>query len=116
MDKLSKTLLSGFNGKAHAIMVVANEVTAQVEARKLAEDVSERYVLALNAGKLGSYDLDLATGKMECSDQCKSNFGLQTQDRLDFVDLFKDYVQGQVQTALSQNQIYEAEYEIPKQT
>lgn len=111
--------VKGYQDKAHSIMIVAYEVTTQVEARKELEENNERFQLALNAGKLGSYDLNVQTGSMTCSAQCKKNFGISEHDRFDLEDLlasispeYKDYVQLQINTAITQNQMYNAEYEI----
>lgn len=35
----------------------------------------QRLRLALDGGKMGTWDIDLATGTMECSGQCKANYG-----------------------------------------
>ena len=43
-------------------------------ARKLRESEA-RLNFALNAGKLGTWEVDLSTMSMTCSDQCKANFG-----------------------------------------
>lgn len=35
----------------------------------------QRLRLALDGGRMGTWDIDLATGRMECSGQCKLNYG-----------------------------------------
>jgi signal transduction histidine kinase len=35
----------------------------------------QRLRLALDGGRMGTWDIDLSTGTMECSGQCKSNYG-----------------------------------------
>ncbi|MXV13761.1 ATP-binding protein [Hufsiella ginkgonis] len=107
------------SGGIRSIMVVATDVTAQVDARKEAHDLNERFRLALSAGMLGSYELDIRTGKMICSDQCKRNFGLKPKDRLDFPDLLhailpehRSYVEERVNEAIQTKGVYTAEYQI----
>ncbi|MGM9475544.1 ATP-binding protein [Pedobacter sp. GSP4] len=77
--------------------------------------------LALQAGKLGSYDLELSTGLMECSDQCKLNFGKRLDERFDFADLFdaiipeyRDMVRDKVAESIQKNTIYNAQYQIKR--
>ena len=79
---------------------------------------NQRLEIALNAGKFGSYDLDLDTGIMTCSDQCVANFGLTPGTAFNFKDLFeaivpkyREQVSGEIQKAIAQKQLYEAEYQ-----
>lgn len=74
---------------------------------------------ALQAASLGSYDLDLETLKMACSDQCKLNFGIPVSSKFDFEDLidaitpeFKALVQTRVKESLEMNMPYNMEYQI----
>lgn len=83
------------------------------------QKVNQKLAIALGAGKFGSYDLDLATGLMQCSDQCKANFGLPPTADLNFPDLieairpeYRDYVQQQVSRAIAGKSLYEASYQI----
>jgi len=106
-------------GEVHSIMIVANEVTSQILDRMALEDNSERLNIALMAGKLGSYDLNLDTGKMETSLQCKLNFGLQADDKLDMEELFaailpkhREQVNQKIQQAIQHKTFYSAEYQI----
>ena len=48
---------------------------------------NQRLEIALNAAKLGSYDLDLETGKMISSSQCKANFGVMEEEAFNFPEL-----------------------------
>lgn len=106
-------------GRTHSIMIVAGEVTEQVQAIHAAQDISDRLSVALSAASLGSYDLDLETGKMECSDRCKLNFGRNIAEEFNFPDLmesilpqYKDAVHKAVDDALKTGGIYEADYQI----
>lgn len=105
--------------RTHSIMIVAGEVTQQVQAIYAAQDISDRLTVALSAASLGSYDLELATGKMECSDRCKLNFGRNISEEFNFPDLleailpqYRDAVQQAVENSIKTGGIYEAEYQI----
>jgi hypothetical protein len=39
-------------------------------------NINQRLEIALEAGKLGSYEMDIKTGKIECTEQCRVNYGL----------------------------------------
>jgi PAS domain S-box-containing protein len=47
----------------------------------------ERLRFALTAGRLGSWELDLDTSTMECSDLCKSGFGRRLDEPFSYADL-----------------------------
>lgn len=114
------------NGEISGVMVVASDVSEQVQARQAIEsaDVSirntaERLQLALDAGKLGSYELTIATGVIDCTAQCKQNFGTPENDSLDyatFVSIIipedRDYVKQTLQQAIAEHSVYNAEYRI----
>lgn len=106
-------------GRTHSIMIVAGEVTEQVNAIYAAQDISDRLSVALNAASLGSYDLEISTGKMECSDRCKLNFGRNIDEDFDYPDLmgailpqYKDSVEKAISDAIATDGIYESEYQI----
>jgi PAS domain S-box-containing protein len=62
-------------GKANTIMVLAIDVTEKVTARRSIEEVEERIRLAVEAGDIGTFDLDLATGVMLTSERFNVIFG-----------------------------------------
>ncbi len=49
----------------------------------------ERLRFALAAGRLGSWELDLATGRLECSDICKANHGRPPDAAFTYRDLLE---------------------------
>lgn len=86
--------------------------------RELGE-INERLNVAILAGQMGSYDLDLSSGMMECSDQCLRNFGRSTSERFDLKDLYTSILPGYlpevrklIQEAIATNELYSAEYQI----
>lgn len=101
------------------LMIVANEVTEQVIARKAAEDLNERLQIALDASQLGSTEVDLATGTMQSNDQFKANYGYTKEEVFNYPDLFnamvpeyRDEVKRLVQEAITMNSVYRAEYPV----
>lgn len=77
----------------------------------------QRLKLALQAGKLGSWQVDLKTGELFASNQCKANFGLPPKIDFSYQMLFdcihpddRNYVRDSVKQALEQQIDYEAEY------
>ena len=71
------------------------------------------------AGRLGSYDLDLFTGKMECNVQCKANFGWDVNTSFDFDDQLQLILEedravmlAELNKAIETNSAYNAEYRV----
>lgn len=52
-------------------------------------DKEERLQFALAAGRLGSWEVDLGTGRMDCSALCKENFGRPPGEPFSYQDLFE---------------------------
>lgn len=62
----------------------------QYDARKRLETIregEERLRLALSAGGLGSWELDIATGKLHASDDCKAHYGRSHSQPFTYGDL-----------------------------
>jgi PAS domain S-box-containing protein len=88
----------------------------QIETIREAE---ERLAFSLEAGNLGSWELDLATTTMVCSGRCKENFGRDPLLEFSYQDLFKaihpedrQRVAQAVQMALTDHKDYVAEYRV----
>ncbi|MBK4735508.1 sensor histidine kinase [Noviherbaspirillum pedocola] len=47
----------------------------------------QRLRLALEGGRMGTWDIDLSTGTMKCSEQCKSNYGRPSGAKFTYEDL-----------------------------
>ena len=123
---ITYTPLRDDDGKVYAILDIAIDVTEQVLIRQRLEaaqvdlvQTTQRLGLALDAGRLGSYDLDLETGLMTCTAQCKANFGLEPQAPFNFEDLLRSIMdedrpqmEQAVADALDAHTIYQAEYRV----
>ncbi len=106
-------------GHTHSIMVVATDITEQMDARKVVDDSNERLAMAMDAGSLGSYDLDIHSGLLYCSEQCKKNYGLEKDAVFNYPDLlnlmlpeYREYVNKQINTAVQNNSFFQAEYQV----
>jgi PAS domain S-box-containing protein len=80
-------------------------------------DQEERLRFALTAGRLGSWELDLATGNLECSDTGKANFGRPPSAAFTYQDLFeaihpdeRERVRAAVRQAETGGNDYDVEY------
>jgi PAS domain S-box-containing protein len=51
-------------------------ISSLEESRERLMDTAKRFELAIEAGKLGTWDYDLTTGQLVWSDRCKAIFGL----------------------------------------
>ena len=65
------------------------DFTSQRNAKDESMKTKQRLEIALEVGQLGPYELDLATGKIEGSDQFRKNYGLTKSSRLNNEDILK---------------------------
>ena len=118
--------LQGSRSTEPYILITGYDVTQQVFVRRKIEEsekelhkINQRLEIALEAGKLGSYELELVTGIMQCTSQCKANYGLPADAVFNFKDLLrvivpihKEYVLEEIEKALRENINYNAEYQV----
>ncbi|KQS91817.1 ATP-binding protein [Chryseobacterium sp. Leaf394] len=102
-----------------SILIVANDITEMVNARLDAEEMSTRLQIAIDAGRLGSTEVNLATGIMKSTDQFKMNYGFLPEENFTYSDLFesifpeyRESVKELVQEAIRTNGVYKADYPI----
>lgn len=105
------------------LMTMNEELTSTNEDLNMSRDhmamINQRLELALEAGALGSYDLELETGKISCTPQCKMNFGLEPGQEFNYADLFgamlPEYhqpVKEKIEDAIVNHSTYRSEYQI----
>jgi len=111
--------ISGTDGKTTTILVVASDVTDQINARESVREINTRLEIAMDASSLGSTEVNLATGTMLSTDQFKRNYGFSPEEDFTYADLFeaifpehRERVRGLVQEAIRVNGIYKTEYPI----
>jgi len=95
------------------------DITEERRANEALAETNQRLEIALDAGNLGSYDLDLGTGNMVCTDQYKLNFGwpvdrsFNLNDKMRLIKpAYRKDVEKQMKNAIGHNTVYNAEYEI----
>lgn len=89
------------------VLAVAIEVTKEIEARQRIELAEQRARLAINAADIGTFDLDLETGKLVTSTRYDEIFGFpQARSHKDYVDLIHP----------DDREIRDAAFEIVRQT
>ncbi|WP_121810664.1 PAS domain-containing sensor histidine kinase [Mucilaginibacter kameinonensis] len=101
------------------LFAVARDITDRRKSREELVQINQRLEIALEAGRLGSYELDLETGIMFCTPQCKANYGLDKDAVFNFPDLlsvmlpeYRDVVQKRVNEAIRNRTVYNAEYRV----
>ncbi|WP_202406016.1 PAS domain-containing sensor histidine kinase [Hufsiella ginkgonis] len=103
----------------HSIMVIAIDVTEQVEARKAIDEVNARLTIAMEAAALGSTEVEFATGKMQATAQFKKNYGRNPEEDFTYAQLFESImpeyrqeIKHRVAAAVKNRTVYQAEYEV----
>lgn len=108
-----------FNGTIQDITEQVAAHNKMLETEAISRATAERLQLALDAGKLGSYELTLATGEIYCTPQCKINFGIPENENLNMEKLYaiivpedRIEVQQKREQAIAEHRTYNAEYRI----
>ena len=78
------TPILGTDGKPEKLLSVSRDITDSRTAAKAVEASERQLRLALHAGRLGYWTLNLATGVVTASDICKETFGYAASDNLTF--------------------------------
>ena len=69
--RLDRITLDG----ATRVIAIAHDITERKQAETAARRLAERLARSQEIGKLGIWEVDLATGRIECSDQALTIFG-----------------------------------------
>jgi signal transduction histidine kinase/ActR/RegA family two-component response regulator len=77
---------SALRGRRHQYQIRDELIVRERQANELkAQD--DRLRLALAAGGLGSWEIDLDTDELHCTDMCKANFGRPVDEPFTYADL-----------------------------
>jgi two-component system sensor histidine kinase VicK len=76
--------IKDINGIITGVIVVCNEVTDQVNAKKDLEQALEQIRLSKEAAQLGTFDMDLVKGTMHWDDRCRTLFGISHNDNVSY--------------------------------
>jgi len=129
----TESQVKGLESGADAYLTDATEppvlvatVRALIRMRQAEEEARRgeaRLRLALEAGRLGDWELNLDTQEMTCSAQCRAIFGLASDARFTFADLQtathpddRAVMNATLQRAIAEGTSYDAEYRITSPT
>jgi len=100
-------------------LAICQDITSQKLANRELDESNHRLKIAMDAGSLGSTEVELKTGIMTCSEQFKKNYGRKADEEFNYPDLFesmlpeyRDHVRSLVKTAIENKSVYQAEYQI----
>lgn len=113
-------------GHVYGVMNTAADVTALNVAKQKTEEAVEqlskttqRLQLALEAGNLGSYELNLTTGLITCTQQCKINFGRPDNENFTYSEMIEMVLPEDrlgreqiVKDAIENRTVYDVKYRI----
>jgi PAS domain S-box-containing protein len=74
-------------GRLNSFGKVFRDATAQQQAEEALRRSDARLRLALRAGRMGTWELDLGTRELTCSDTCKANYGRAPHEPFSYADL-----------------------------
>jgi PAS domain S-box-containing protein len=119
-----------FTARAETLLVgLAAQVAVTIESLRANEaaqrelthrrQAEERLKFALDSGRLGSWELDVATRAYEASDMCKANYGRRPDETFGFSDLVasvhpddRPLMTNAIETAIRDGSNYDIEYRV----
>lgn len=108
-----------FNGTVQDITDQVSAAAKMLNAEAVSKTNAERLQLALEAGKLGSYEMILSSGEIHCTPQCKINFGISENETLNMEKLHSIIVPEDIERvrqtrdeAIANHEPYHIEYRI----
>ncbi len=72
------------NGKVIGLMQTATDVTEHVTSKEKLLKAYEQIRLSKEAAELGTFDMDMVTGRMQWDDRCRLLFGISHSNEVDF--------------------------------
>ena len=115
------TLIRDAAGKPDKLLSVSRDITQSRVADEALKTSEQRLRMALDAARLGHWDLDLATGVMTASDVCKENFGRSAADDFAYEDLLEAIapedqarMRAAVERTIATGEDYDIEYRVVK--
>ncbi|WP_052200880.1 PAS domain-containing sensor histidine kinase [Terriglobus sp. TAA 43] len=113
---LSSGQISNEEGAAGCVLTLT-DITARKKGEQSRLASEQRLRTAAEIANLGSWDLDLLSGRMICSDQCKKNYGWPLDRDFNYADLRAAihpedelFVAEVVAQAIASRELYRAEY------
>ena len=124
MRSLISVLRAAMRSRQHQYAVRGLLQQGELQAEAL-RDKESRLRFVLEAARLGSWDLNIATGDMDCSDMCKLNFGRPLDRPFPYEEQLaaihpddRELARKAVEMALLDHNDYDVEYRViwPNQT
>jgi PAS domain S-box-containing protein len=72
------------SGKIIGVSKIARDISSVKRAERLIKESDERFRMAVEATKLGTWEYDLITQELTWSKECKRIYGLQEEDQIDY--------------------------------
>jgi PAS domain S-box-containing protein len=106
-------------GQPVRMLGVMTDITARKRAELALRETRQRLELTLDAGGLGSWQVDLATGALECSTVCRGTLGLPPRGELTWAAFLgavhaddRVRVRTLVDRAIAEQVLFEAEHRV----
>lgn len=103
------------------LLGVVQDTTKRKMVENELRNAAERLEIALQAGKLSSYELQLNNGDIFCTLQCKESYGLTGSDSLDFDKLLslivpadRESTQNALEHAVRTKTVFNTEYRVQR--
>ncbi len=118
-DTHAETLLVGLAAQAAVAIESVRSREAAIAELAQRRDAEERLKFALDSGRLGSWELDVATRDYLASDICKANYGRRPDEDFGFADLVASVHPGDrarmtaaIEDAIRNGSEYDIEYRV----
>lgn len=115
----SMTPIRNEAGEVVFLVPEGRDITALQRANDAHRASEERLRIAVETAQLGMWELDLTNWRMECSGQCKRNFGRPLNAPFDYPDLLKAIheddlqpMQASIREAIENRVMYRTEYRV----
>lgn len=98
---------------------VRDHLDEEVRIKDALRQSEERLRIALDAAHLGAWQLDLATGLLNCTESCKASFGLPPEAAFSYETLTstihpddRDIMRSSIESAIAKRSDYRSEYRV----
>ncbi|HYL43670.1 MAG TPA: PAS domain-containing sensor histidine kinase [Ktedonobacteraceae bacterium] len=115
----SASVVKDKQGNVIGLVAVNRDITEGKRMKQALQEHEQQLNIALETARLGAWQLDVATGVLDCTEICKANFGLSPETVFTYDALLmsilpedRDQMRQAVEQALEQRTVYNAEYRV----
>lgn len=115
----SVSVVKDKQGNVIGLVAVNRDITEGKRMKQALQEHEQQLNIALATARLGAWQLDVATGVLDCTEICKANFGLSPETVFTYDALLmsilpedRDQMRQAVEQALEQRTVYNAEYRV----